>query len=87
MGFMAINHRRVTDPRFVAENVEIQHHSNGSASIQCVTCHGTVLTQRELADVAGVPLSSLVAFLNRRTVRPDVATKIRATVKAVHPPS
>jgi hypothetical protein len=82
MNQMAVGFARRSDPRWVRENVVIQHHTQGS-SIECRCCGGPVLTQAELANVLGVKLSQLQSFLHRRTVRPDVVAKIRAGVLAV----
>lgn len=83
---MALNHQRVTNPRFIREHIElVRHAAPGWGGIRCDTCHGPALTKAELAGVIGVSTSTLTNFLNKRSLtRADIADKIRNAVKAVH---
>lgn len=84
MSYMAVNYARVSNPKWIREHIEIVRYvdSFGPAggSAQCVDCGLSPLTQRELANIIGVPLSAFSAFLNRGAGRPDVIRKIERSV-------
>lgn len=55
-----------------------------SGWVACETCGQPVVSRTELAALAGVSPAAASKFLNREPgLRPDVAAKIRASVKAV----
>lgn len=85
MSVMAANHRRVTNPRWIAQNIEIVRWSSGGGSLRCATCHCSPLTQQEFADAVGVSPSAVSAFLRQGTGRPDVIAKmVGAVARVVH---
>lgn len=45
--------------------------------LHCISCGGPTMSMADFASHAGVSASQVSAFLNRRTVREDVAKKIR----------
>lgn len=55
-----------------------------SGWIACDTCGNGVVSREELARIAGVSPASVSKYLNREPLRPDVAERIKATVKEVH---
>lgn len=83
MNVMAVNHARVTSPRFMRENIEIVR-ATGGGDIRCVTCHGPAVGRGEFAAAIGVSPSTLAKWLRKEPIRQDIADKIRAAVKAVH---
>lgn len=82
MSTMAVSYQIRSNPAWIRKNVEIVRYSNG-ATLQCVTCGGPTLTQREFADIVGVPVSALQSFLHRGTARPDHMRKITESVARV----
>ena len=55
----------------------------GNGYIVCASCGGPTLSKGELEAWWGIPKGSLTKFLNRLTVRADVAATIRSKVKQV----
>ena len=51
--------------------------------ITCAVCGMSPLNRKQLAIEIGVPVNALSRFLNRDTIRADVAATIRASVARV----
>lgn len=70
--------------KWISEHLVLFRSSTGG-SLECDTCGLSALTKTELADLIGISVGTLRRFLTKGQVtRPDIADKIRNSVKAVH---